>query len=560
MKYAFVKRPKENTCDLRRASALFCLILGVCSYLAVRLYDLAVYDDPVTEVLSGQYTRTRQVVSHTGFVFDRNGRLFSHTESGAVAVVNPVSCDDKNRVAEFLAEHSQNDLATMLEKLTTPEPFTVTCSEFPEETAPDGVFVYRRYAERDDGFCRHLLGYRNGDGVGMDGVLRVYDTVLSALDATVSYRYNADAMGGSFDDDMFCMINRAYDQALPPDGLILSLDGELQEHVDRVCDRYLDMGAVVVCDLADFSIAALSSRPVYDRGNIAASLNSDRAELINRAFSLYTPGSVFKTVVAAAALEFDEALYDFSYECTGSTVVSEITFRCHEHDGHGSQTMREGYANSCNTYFIALAERIGLSSIVEMAERMGLGTVRAFDGLSAPAARIPDLSTPQGAAYLANISFGQGDLLVSPMDMLMVQSISVTGRKSDFSLVKGRNADGQTDYFSAPVVRQVLNDGTVEKLRRMMRYCVTNGTGRAAFSAEVAVGGKTATAQSGQYKDGSEVLHRWFTGAFPIDEPRYSVVVLCDGNGENTASPARIFKEISDCFSRTMFAENTSGV
>ena len=80
----------------------------------------------------------------------------------------------------------------------------------------------------------------------------------------------------------------------------------------------------------------------------------------------------------------------------------------------------------------------------------------------------------------------------------------------------------------------------------MMRFCVTNGTGWQALADNVNTGGKTATAQSGQYKNGEEILHRWFAGVFPIENPKYAMVVLCDGNGENEVNPAVIFSKFAD--------------
>ena len=90
---------------------------------------------------------------------------------------------------------------------------------------------------------------------------------------------------------------------------------------------------------------------------------------------------------------------------------------------------------------------------------------------------------------------------------------------------------------------KVLKDETVSRLREMMCACVKIGTGWQAGTGGIAVGGKTATAQSGQYKDGKEVLNRFFAGFYPADEPKYVLVILCDGNGENTAIPAKIFSE-----------------
>lgn len=529
--------------DTRRAGALFCTLLLCGALLLVKLYTLAMYDNTSKQVLSGQYTRSVEVASHTGFVYDRDGLLLSHRVKGAIALVNPAGSRDKNAVCEFLAAYSELPFADLLSKLSTPEPFSLTLSSLPDTPAPRGVAVYVRYDESTDRLCRHLLGYRDADGSGHGGIYEKYQALLGTKPAQLSYRYLADASGDMLNGDAFTVVNRGYTDRT---GLVLTIDRDMQETLEDLCDRYLDMGAAVVCDLSDFSIAALCSRPVYDSTDIAASLDSERGEFLNRAFARYTPGSVFKTVVAAAALETNPALYNFEYECTGSTDVSGQVFHCHELSGHGVQTMKQAYANSCNTYFIALAEQIGLAPICETAERFGLGSARALDGLYIKGASLPDASQKYSPAYLANISFGQGDLLVSPMDMLAVFGACATGRIRDFTLVRGVYRDEEMTYFAERVSKRVLSEYTVEKMREMMRACVKIGTGWQAGARSVAVGGKTATAQSGQFRDGEEILHRWFAGVFPIDEPRYALVVLCDGNGENTAAPAKIFSDFAE--------------
>ena len=101
--------------------------------------------------------------------------------------------------------------------------------------------------------------------------------------------------------------------------------------------------------------------------------------------------------------------------------------------------------------------------------------------------------------------------------------------------------------FKGKDARRILSEGTVLKMRELMKECITSGTGKEASVKGISVGGKTATAQSGQIKNGTEVLHKWFAGVFPIDEPRYAIAVLCDGNGENNASPKKIFGLCAEC-------------
>ena len=539
----------------RRSIFLFLALLAAGSALIVRLWTIAMYDNTSKQVLSGQYTRRADAAEHTGFVYDKNGELLSHTKAGAVALVNPNGRCDKNAAAEFLLKYSALSPDELVNKINGTSPFSLTLSALPEEAAPRGVYVYPRYEENTGVLCRHLLGYRDADGIGKDGVFRRYDAFLRER-GTLSYRYLADAHGAQMASEIFCAVNDGYTDE---SGVVLTIDKGLQEALDKVCDEYLDMGAAVLCDLSDYSIAALSSRPVYDAADIAACLSSERGELINRAFSLYTPGSVFKTVVAAAALEKDADLYGFSYECTGSITVSGKVFHCHKKAGHGVQSMREGFANSCNVYFIALAEQVGLKPICAMAKKLGLGEAHSLSGLYIPAAKLPTEEYENIPAYLANICIGQGDLMVTPVDLAGVYATCVTGVRQDMTLVKGIweseaaqsgeygafGKDGKFMRFCDTVPERVLDERTVARLREMMCACVKIGTGWQAnpIGTGISVGGKTATAQSGQYKAGKEILNRFFAGFYPADEPEYILVILCDGNGDNKAVPAKIFSE-----------------
>ncbi len=536
--------------NVKRASFVFCFFLAVSCFLTVRLYDLAMYDNTSKQVLSGQYTRSRTAAERTGFVYDTNGKLLSHKLQGAVAVVNPSGTRDKNAAVQFLDSYSEIPFDEIITKISKPEPFILTLASLPDEKAPDSVYVYPLFAQSENGFCRHILGYRNISGTGMDGIYGRFGSILDRLSGRVDFSYLSDAAGGMLSGEGFTVTDRGYTDM---SGLVLTLDSQIQQRVDKVCDNYMDMGAVIVCDIRTGEILAVSSRPLYDAEDVADSLESDRGELINRAFSQYTPGSVFKTAVAAAVLEIDESLYEFEYECTGECDVSGKTFRCHNLSGHGVQTMKQAFANSCNTYFINLMEQAGFEYVLNKIKQMGLGESIVIDGVYAKGAALPDGGISYPPAYKANFSFGQGDILTSPVDIMRLFCICTTGFDRSFSLVKGiYGGEDKMTYFSTSVPKRILSDGTVEKMKEMMQECVTGGTGTAAYVKGVSSGGKTATAQSGQYKNGAEVLHRWFAGVFPIDEPEYAVVVLCDGNGDKNGNPAKIFaeiiKEISDLY------------
>lgn len=511
-------------------------------FLAIKLYDIAMYNSETKEVLSGQYTRKIDVTSRGGFIYSSDGELLSHKEAGAVALVNTSVDSDKNEIFRFLSDFSDIDDDDIINKINKHTPFSLTLKCVPDEKSIKDVFVYPLY-EEENSICRHIIGYKDVDGVGCDGIYKKFGSVLDIMGGSLSYRYLANARGKGLENTSFVIENACFTDK---SGIILTIDKEIQSNVDEICNKYMDMGAVVVSDIETGKLLAVSSRPLYDTENLADSLASDRGDFINRAFSLYTPGSVFKTVTAAAALDYDITLENYEYECTGECDVSGKTFKCHNEKGHGLINLEKAYANSCNTYFINLAEKIGFETLLYMAEKMGLGKPHLIDGFYVKGANMPSLSETYPPAYKANISFGQGDLLVSPIDVLNIFSICSSGYTTDFSLVYGIYNGKQENetVFKSNTRKSILSDEVVNKLIKMMRACVTQGTGIQAQAKNVNTGGKTATAQSGQYKNATELLHTWFAGVFPIEAPKYAIVVLCDGNGNNTTSCAKIFSKI----------------
>ena len=533
---------KYNTS--KRAVAVYCGFLICFCFLCARLYRLS-EGNRAMSVLGGQYSRRLDVAQRSAFVYDRNMELISHKQDGYVILTDPAELEQNvNLLSLELSDVSGKDSDMLSESLLSGKTLLLNTddgADISRLTDKKGVYVFPKYTE-NDGIAVHLFGYKNSDGKGMSGLQKEYTGILSELSGNVSAVYQANAVNAVIPDGGFTVCDKGYTSH---DGIVLTIDKELQEFCDSLSGEYADCGAVVICDVKTGEILACSSFPEYNQKRVGDYLSSNRAELVNRVEKTFTPGSVFKLAVAAAALEQSEDNFDFEYTCTGSIEVGGETFRCHKKSGHGVQTLSDAFANSCNTYFIALGRKIGMAQITKTAQSMGLGQPVFADILSSDAANLPDNSVSD-EKLLANISFGQGTLLVSPLDMINVTNVCATGFLPTLSTVKGVYS-GQTlkqPQKKEPV--RVLSEQTVAKMKIMMRKCVTDGTGNGAFIKSVPNGGKTATAQTGQrLSDGSEILHRWFCGAYPADNPKYSVCVLCDGNGRTRISPAEIFKIVN---------------
>jgi penicillin-binding protein 2 len=262
-------------------------------------------------------------------------------------------------------------------------------------------------------------------------------------------------------------------------------------------------GAATVIDVETGAVRACASRPSYNQKDIVSALERTDSPLINRAFSAFSVGSVFKPVVAASALENGVA-QSFSYVCTGSVTHNGVTFNCHKKDGHGELDMQGATAVSCNTYFIALALETGAENILRTAADFGFGreTVLA-NSIKSKGANLPQKIDSDAAT--ANLSFGQGELTATPLQICtMMAVIANGGYYVEPYLVEGEvNADGdfvKTQNYSER--RQIITPETAELLQGFLEGVVEEGSGKRAKSETVACAGKTATAQTGRSENG----------------------------------------------------------
>jgi cell division protein FtsI/penicillin-binding protein 2 len=358
---------------------------------------------------------------------------------------------------------------------------------------------------------------------------------------TVFARYKADAKGVGIKNSDTEIFDDGYNEN---SGVYLSIDGDIQRLTEEILKEKMETGAVVVQDINTAEILSCVSMPTYNISDVAAYLDSDKGELLNRAFLGYTPGSVFKTIVSASALEKDISLVDREYECRGYIEVSGNIISCHKKEGHGKIKMREAFSVSCNPYFISLVLETGVADVIESAKKMGVSKLSDLDGLPLSKGVLPEGELC--GTDVANTAVGQGKILLNPIEMNSVMICAATGYYKEPTLVSKLVFEDGREEISERKKEKVLSEYTVATLRSMLFSCVNSGTGYRAKNENILCAGKTATAQSGQIKNGKEVIHSWFSGYFPADEPKYVITVLCDGNGENNYHPTLIFKEIAE--------------
>jgi len=505
--------------------------------LILRVYFLSFSTD-LTQAASKQSSYVVEVCTTRGAIYDCNGQRLTENEKEYAAVVSPSA-----EAIEALAKGIDGTRrSAALEQLQEGKPFLFSLGK--QQLLGEGIStfpIYRRYASQAT--APHILGYLDYEGKGLTGIEKAFESQLSAAGERVLVRYGVDIQQYPLE----AVLPEIQGSSEPVKaGVMLTLDKDIQQLTQVIARQMLDKGAVVVMDVHNGELKAVVSEPSFSPDNIAVSLNDADSPLFNRAFAAYNVGSTFKLAVAAAALEQGIST-DFTVDCVGGMEVAGRMVYCHNRAGHRDTDMEKALEWSCNPYFIRLGQEIGDASIIAMAENMGFGEENNLAyGMSASKGNLP--TKADSPVSLANLSFGQGELLASPVQVAaMVSSIANGGCKVEAQLVRGWTEDGTVIEAKEKAVQRIFSAQTASILQNFMIEVVEEGSGTSAKPSFGGAGGKTASAQTGSYNEnGEEIVHAWFAGFYPAEEPQYAIVVLAEGMESGGTYAAPVFKRICD--------------
>ena len=407
-----------------------------------------------------------------------------------------------------------------------------------------GVRCYaipRRYAAAP--LAEQLIGYLDSEGHGAAGLEAALDDVLYTGERDTLHC--AVTAQGRLQRGSEPILEKA-DSA--PQGVRLTLSRSIQRAAEGVAAESMVTGCILIIDVSSGKVRACVSRPGYDPENISASLNAPDSPLLERAFQCYAVGSVFKPVVAAAALEAGES--GFVYTCPGWCAVDGRIFRCAGGIPHGEVDLAGALEKSCNGYFIRLGQALGADAVRAMAEQLGFGqAIPLTDALHTAAGVLPEREALASSGAYANFCFGQGELLASPLQVAAMMNTIACGGICRTPLLLETTLDETT---GAPLTalshvrsRRVLTKRTAAALQALLAGVVAGGTGHEAALPGQTAAGKTGTAQTGQFSGGTELKNYWFAGFVPAEQPRYTIVVLQDTQAEPAFSSAAIFARVA---------------
>lgn len=578
---------------IQNRTMILMAVLGVLVFLilVIKLFSLQIlrHDELEAKALD-QQTRSTEVAATRGTIYDRNGNIMAISATAETVFLSPLEMDralsekdnpvawTKDSVAQKLSEILEINKEGILKKMErTDSQYEVLKLRVEEDVADQirtfindegvaGVYMvtdakrYYPYAT----LASQIIGFVGTDNYGLYGLEARYNDVLDGETGLVVS--TKDPTGS----DMLYGYEQYY-KAQNGSDIVLTLDATVQYYVEKALSEMVTsteaQGATgIVMDVETGAVLAMASSPTYDLNDPSAVYESGLASLVkdgqldladaqlrqwrNRAINdTYEPGSTFKVLTLAAALEEGAIDENTTFDCTGSIHVLDATIHCSNRAGHGHQTLEQTAGNSCNPALITYGLRLGTEKFYRYMKDFGLVNGSGIDlegealGIFAPQETASELD-------LACYAFGQ-NFNTTPVALISAQAACINGGYLHTPYVVERVVDSEGNVLSShdsTPVRQVVSEETSAIVRRCLEYVVSSGTGRNGQVHGYRIGGKTGTADKGN--TGEVVLS--FMCFAPADDPKYIMLLTLDSptgegrGGGGTVAPyaSRIMGEI----------------
>ena len=518
----------------KRAVFLFTLFSFCLMLLSIRIIAITAQNYSAAAQTGGR--KTIELGSSRGKIYDRNLEPLVDCESRLVAVFTP-SVSTKKTLEELFGAQRADEI------IESKRPFS---AEVKSKINNDYIKTFEIPVRYTSSLACQLVGYidrQTGDGIS--GIEKGYNDFLKENGGELSVSFEVDAAG---------RVLQGLDKEIRDDnfyskgGVVLTVDGEIQKIAEDALEKSsIESGCAIVMHAHSGEILALASAPTFDRNNVAAALKSELSPLVNKTLCAYSAGSVFKSVIAAYALESGIS-EKTSFNCDGKCTVGDTVFTCYNEKAHGKQTMKQALCNSCNTYFVNLIERLDTDGLLMFCRSLGFEKeAQLAKNIVGAKGCLPGRESLRLPGERANFSFGQGKLSVTPVQLAAAYNALSTGYFTEPTVILGlANENKLVKKAEQKEKRRVLSESTVIKMRKLLSSVVSSGNAKSAKSVFFKICGKTGTAQSGIYKSGHEVCRTWFAGFFPAENPHYVIVVMNEDGEGGGVECAPVFKRIAE--------------
>ena len=551
-----------------RARLVALLLCGICfAGLIARLYWLQLAaGDWYTRRALGQQLRDTMVPADRGRIYSADGVLLAANSSCWTLRDSPreMPADKLELAAHGLAQILELDEAALLEKFRdrasndcllryrVERSMADAVRDFCEENGITGIRINqdsKRWYPQGE-FLASVLGFTNVDNAGVSGLELEYNEQLTGQNGVVLTAVNAwgYTLEQSYETEQF-----------PVEGssLWLTIDANIQHYLENalnyaVQEHHVAARAVgIVLDVNTGAVLAMSTTPAYDpnqprilydeaaRAAVDALSGEQRTAALqlaqqtqwrNKAVSdLYEPGSVFKLITCAAALDAGAITRNSSFYCGESISVAGTRFHCANHKRHGTQTVTQALENSCNQSFIQIGARLGKEAFCDYFAAFGLREPTGIDLPAEPKKSLYYTADRMGPVELASCAFGQSSK-ISYLEMAAAVCAVVNGGKlmQPYLVSDILAPDGTVLEHRDPVCkRQVIQPETSAVMREMMEAVVLYGGGRNAQISGYRVGGKSGTSQKLDSADEKARIAS-FVAVAPIDDPQFLCLVCLD--------------------------------
>ncbi|MEO8361241.1 MAG: penicillin-binding protein 2, partial [Vicinamibacteria bacterium] len=528
--------------------------------------------------------RTLSIAAPRGTLTDRNGRILAENKPAFKIVVTMGPSASIDTIAHSLSSLIKVDEAEIRQKLGKPRAAYQPVTIKPKATFEDVAAVESRRLEMPEvsvevvpvrsypqaQSASHVVGrvgevtdrqlkqpafadFEPGRVVGQSGLEALYNEDLTGVDGLRRVVVNSRGVEVSLSEDQPAHAGGAVE---------LTLSSELQAAMEAAFKNR--SGSAVALDPYTGEILGLVSSPGFDpnaftsgieRAEWEALTRDPRTPLLNRAVQgQYSPGSLFKVVVAAAGLEEGLITPETTVFCPGYASIYGHVFKCNRPGGHGTVSLARAIGESCNVFFYQLGARLEIQRLAAYARKFGFGSISSVDLPNEAAGLIPDpawkervLKAPWYQGETISVSIGQGQVLTTPLQVArMMAAIANGGRLVQPHIV--RLVGGKPVAYEAP--RPIgLKPSTLAAIKKGLLTAVEAGSAQRAGIVGLEIGGKTGSAQvvssAKLTKDIDSIQpHAWFAGIAPLDDPRIVLVVLVDHGGSGGAAAAPVAREI----------------
>ena len=531
--------------------------------LIVRLFWIQFVDgNEYKRMASQQQTRDSVITAKRGTIYDRNMKVLAQSASAERITINPqeiAKSKNADKVLSALVEVLGVDKEETKAKINRTDRQSVVIAKQVEKSVADKLRKKNLrgiYFEEDSkryypygSLAAQVIGFTGSDNQGLEGIENVLNDQLKGVDGRV-----IAAKDVANNEMPFKYEN--YVEAQDGKGVVLTIDETIQRYTEKHLQQAYEEnllgngGAAIVMDPNTGEILAMAVVPTYDLNEprvITDQLLLDSLEEAEfetekeykEAYSAavtkmwrnkavidsYEPGSTFKTIVAASAIENGVAKSSDSFVCSGVKHVANRDIHCWNRNGHGEESFAQGVMNSCNPMFMELGSRLGATAFTKYFKSFGLTEKTGF---TIPGESSGSFHKALGPVELATSSFGQ-TFTITPLQLISAVSAVVNGgnlMKPTIVKAYTDNNGNIVENFEPEVVRSVISKETSKQMREVLEQVVSEGTGKGAYVNGFRIGGKTGTSEKLPRGSGKYIAS--FVGFAPADDPQVVCLLLLD--------------------------------